>query len=294
MLAIDRIPTKKFLVKRGVNLQNLLISCPWCERVPESASHLFFKCKFIEGFWIKNFNWWEVSWKQVDGFEDFYLLCNNVKMAEIRKSFWLISISAACWTAWLVRNGMVFERRMCMENLIFQSKMRTLLWIRSVYDEVMLQENFWWISPNRCRIDSIKFKPTASFWRPPPHGCLKFNECGMANEDRAGCEGVLRDKEGVVRALFSGSAAANDFDVAEIGAVKVALDVFLALNWKLNDSLYIELGSIVVFFWCANKSLRLWSLQAIFAGIESDIVKAGNVVFSMAEKNGNEMARLQV
>ncbi|MBA0571390.1 hypothetical protein Golob_004967 [Gossypium lobatum] len=141
-------------------------------------------------------------------------------MAEIRKSFWLISISAACWTAW-------------------------------------------------CRIDSIKFKPTASFWRPPPYGCLKFNECGMANEDRAGCEGALRDKEGVVRALFFGSAAANDFDVAEIGAVKVALDVFLALNWKLNDSLYIELGSIVVFFWCANKSLRPWSLQAIFAGIES-------------------------
>ncbi|MBA0870978.1 hypothetical protein Goshw_019638, partial [Gossypium schwendimanii] len=200
MLAIDRIPTKKFLVKRGVNLQNLSISCPWCER--------------------------EVSWKQVDGFEDFYSLCNNVKMAEIRKSFWLISISAACWTAWLVRNGM---------------------------------ENFWWISPNRCRIDSIKFKTTASFWRPPPHGCLKFNVCGMANEDRAGCRGVLRDKEGVVRALFSGSAAANDFDVAEIGAMK----------W-----------------------LRPWSLQAIFAGIESDIVKAGNVVFSMAEKNGNEMVRL--
>ncbi|KAH1115508.1 hypothetical protein J1N35_008886 [Gossypium stocksii] len=115
MLAINRIPTKEFLVKRGVNLQNLLISCPWCERVPESASHLFFKCKFIEGFWIKIFNWWE----------------------------------------------------------------------------------------------------------PLPHRCLKFNASEIANEDRVGYEGVLRDKEGVIRALFSSSAATNDFDVAEIGTVNI-------------------------------------------------------------------------
>ncbi|KAH1115309.1 hypothetical protein J1N35_008687 [Gossypium stocksii] len=108
-------------------------------------------------------------------------------------------------------------------------------------------ENFWWICLNRCRIDSIKSKPAASIWRPSPHGWLKFNVCEIAKEDRAGCEGVLRDKDGVARALFSGFAAANDTDLAEIGTVKVALEVFLAINWKLNDSLYIELGSMVVF-----------------------------------------------
>ncbi|MBA0700559.1 hypothetical protein Goari_022848, partial [Gossypium aridum] len=32
-----------------------------------------------------------------------------------------------------------------------------------------------------------------------------------------------------------------------------------------------------------------WSLQTTFADIERDIEKVGNVVFSMAEKNGNEM-----
>ncbi|TYI38301.1 hypothetical protein ES332_A02G016800v1 [Gossypium tomentosum] len=228
MLAINRIPTKEFLVKRGVNLQNISISCPWCKRDPESASHLFFKGKFIESFWIKIFNCWRIS-------------------------FWLIPIPAACWTVWLARNGLVFERRRM-----------ALLWIRSVYDEVMLQENFWWMCLNRCRIDSIKSKLAASIWRRPPHGWLKFNVCGIAKEDRAGCGGVLRDKEGVARALFSGSA--------------------------INDSLYIELGSMMVFSWCANKAMRLWSLQAIFAVIESDMFKVENVVFSMADKKGNEMA----
>ncbi|MFQ6628299.1 hypothetical protein Gotur_007279 [Gossypium turneri] len=110
----------------------------------------------------------------VDGFEDFYSLCNNMKMTEIRKSFWLISISAACWTIWLARNGMVFERRMMtMENLIFQSKMRTLLWIIFVYDELMLQENFWWICPNRCRIDLIKFQTSCIDMTPSSAWMLK-------------------------------------------------------------------------------------------------------------------------
>ncbi|MBA0607998.1 hypothetical protein Godav_020250, partial [Gossypium davidsonii] len=151
-------------------------------------------------------------------------------------------------------------------------------------------ENLWWIYPNRCRIDSIKSKPAALIWHPPLHGCLKFNVCGIANEDRAGCGGVLRDNEGVARALFSGSVTANDTNLAEIGAVMVALDVFLAMEWKLNDSLFIKLGSLVVFYWCANKSMRPWSLQATFTDIERDIEKVRNVVFSTEEKNGNEMA----
>ncbi|TYG96154.1 hypothetical protein ES288_A11G325300v1 [Gossypium darwinii] len=91
-------------------------------------------------------------------------------------------------------------------------------------------ENFWWICLNRCRIDSIKSKPTALIWCPPPHGWLKFNVCGIVKEDRAGCGGALRDKEGVARALFSSFAATNDADLAEIGTVKVALEVFLAMN----------------------------------------------------------------
>ncbi|KAH1113430.1 hypothetical protein J1N35_006808 [Gossypium stocksii] len=119
--------------------------------------------------------------------------------------------------------------------------------------------------------------------------CLKFNVYGIVNKDRAGYGGILRDKEGVTRALFSGSVAKNDTDLAEIGTVIVALEVFLAMKWKLNDSLFIELGAIVVFNWCAIKSMRPLSLQATFADIERDIEKVGNVVFSMAEKNRNKM-----
>ncbi|MBA0670886.1 hypothetical protein Goklo_025424, partial [Gossypium klotzschianum] len=55
-------------------------------------------------------------------------------------------------------------------------------------------------------------------------------------------------------------------------------------DWHSDSSI----GSI--FNWCANKSTRPWSLRATFANIERDIEKVGDVVFSMVEKNGNEMA----
>ncbi|KAH1108772.1 hypothetical protein J1N35_012540 [Gossypium stocksii] len=61
MLAIDRIPSMEFLSKRGMNIQNFSIFCPWCRREPESAYHIFFKCRFIDGFWAKIFDWWDVG-----------------------------------------------------------------------------------------------------------------------------------------------------------------------------------------------------------------------------------------
>ncbi|MBA0574512.1 hypothetical protein Golob_001706, partial [Gossypium lobatum] len=79
--------------------------------------------------------------------------------------------------------------------------------------------------------------------------------------------------EGVARALFSGPIAANDVDLAEAEVVLLALEVFISLEWKINDSLFVDIGSKVVFNWCANKSMRPWSLQSTFTNIERKIKK---------------------
>ncbi|TYI01222.1 hypothetical protein ES332_A11G186400v1 [Gossypium tomentosum] len=154
-----------------------------------------------------------------------------MRMAFFRKRLWLIAITAACWTIWIARNGLIFDKkRVSMENLVFLSKVRALFWIRSIHDEILLQENLWWISPLRYRMESVKSNSAAFCWRSPPAGWLKFNICGIELEDKAGCGGVLRDMEGVARAIFSGVVIANIAEEAEIGAVKIALDVFIAMN----------------------------------------------------------------
>ncbi|KAK5841578.1 hypothetical protein PVK06_003899 [Gossypium arboreum] len=138
MFAIDRIPTKDFLVKRRVHQQNIMNVCPWCEREQEKADHLFFKCNFIVGFWRRIFNWWEVGWKMVSGFEEFYSLCFNAKLHGTIKNLWLKAIAASCWSVWLARNEMVFERKvLSMDTLIFHSKMKALLWVRAAFDEIV-------------------------------------------------------------------------------------------------------------------------------------------------------------
>ncbi|MBA0764702.1 hypothetical protein Gotri_014007 [Gossypium trilobum] len=143
-----------------------------------------------------------------------------------------------------------------MEALIFQSKMRAKLRIRFVYDELM---------------------------RPPPQGYPNFNVCGIENEEVTGCGGVLRDIEGVARALFSGPIVANDTDSTEVGVVFIALDLFLSMGWKINSSLIVEICSKMVYNWCLNKDMRPWLLQTTFSVIERKIEQVGSVLFSMVD-----------
>ncbi|KAK5840579.1 hypothetical protein PVK06_009482 [Gossypium arboreum] len=96
--------------------------------------------------------------------------------------------------------------------------------------------------------------------------------------------------EGIARRIFSGAVGTNVVEEAEIGVVKIALEMFASMNWKSSNSLVIELGSSVVFSWCINKELRPWTLHATFFDIETAKCKIGSIVFSLVDRNGNDMA----
>ncbi|TYH04630.1 hypothetical protein ES288_A08G021800v1 [Gossypium darwinii] len=228
---------------RGVKLQAILNVCPWCNRELERADHLFFNCNFIVGFWRRIFNWWDVGWKVVNNFEEFYLLCFKVKFFGSCKSLWLIAIAASCWSIWVARNDMVFENKvLSMDTLIFHSKMMALLWVRVAFDECMFQERLWWFCPNN----------------------------GIVFEGALGGGSVMRDDEGIVRALFSSPSDACDAKTAELGAIITTLDVFIEIGWKGSSSLIVEM--------------------ATFTDFERRIVCVAKLSFSLAKLNGNEMA----
>ncbi|KAH1057306.1 hypothetical protein J1N35_035371 [Gossypium stocksii] len=117
-----------------------------------------------------------------------------------------------------------------------------------------------------------------------------FGYSGMLIGVAVGCGGVLRDSDGVARALFSSLVEAKDSISAEMGASIIALDVFSAMGCKGKSSLIIEFGSNEVFYWFKNKGLKPWLLRPIFKEIEHKMVRVGNVSFSKADKNRNEMA----
>ncbi|MBA0820091.1 hypothetical protein Gohar_028197, partial [Gossypium harknessii] len=90
-------------------------------------------------------------------FDSFFHNCKLIDLLLLGKKFTckslrLIAIAASCWSVWLARNEMVFERK-----------------VRAVFNECMVQERLWWLSPSKCR---------------------------LATEEAMGCGGVLRDEEG--------------------------------------------------------------------------------------------------
>nr|KJB12850.1 hypothetical protein B456_002G039400 [Gossypium raimondii] len=101
----------------------------------------------------------------------------------------------------------------------------------------------------------------------PPRGWLKFNVCGVVFEDKAGGGGVLRDENGVARALFSSPSEAK------------------GMGWVTCCPLLIEVGSNVVFKWLSEIESRPGKLYYFFAKIE----RRSYLSFEKAEHMGNEM-----
>lgn len=58
----------------------------------------------MKGFWKRIFGWWEVGWKQMGDFAEFFYQCNEVGFYGVLKCLWLIAIATAVWSLWIARN----------------------------------------------------------------------------------------------------------------------------------------------------------------------------------------------
>lgn len=56
-LLINRLPTREALARRGLFLDGLGTSCPFCKRECESVDHIFLTCPISLEVWHKIFDW---------------------------------------------------------------------------------------------------------------------------------------------------------------------------------------------------------------------------------------------
>ncbi|TYI30537.1 hypothetical protein ES332_A05G395300v1 [Gossypium tomentosum] len=189
-------------------------------------------------------------------------------------------MSAACWSVWLARNELVFDRKWPkLSSLVFLSKTRALMWIKSVYEELKVDERIWWVCPFRSWRNFKEVGLSGKFWCPPCYGGVKFNVRGVACEDEVWCGGVLKRSDGVARALFSGPFKAKDSFVAKVGAIGITLDMFFEMGWKGKCALFIEVGSLKVLNWLENKGVRPWLMFPLFKEVNLRLSLMGNVTF---------------
>ncbi|KAG4213237.1 hypothetical protein ERO13_A01G042333v2 [Gossypium hirsutum] len=139
------------------------------------------------------------------------------------------------------------------------------MWVKAVYNDIILTESSWWFCPLKCRSHNKTYKGLEMSWRFPPRSWLKFNVCGVVFEDKAGGGGVLRDEDRVARALFSSPSEAKDAELAELKSTGVTLELYEGMGWATCCPLLIEVGSNVVFKWLSKTKVEHMGNKMTFA-----------------------------
>lgn len=174
--------------------------------------------------------------------------------------------------------------------MIFHSKLRAMMWVRVVHNEVVLSESLWWLYPLKCRSQISNYEGLQVGWRHPPKGWLKFNICGVVFEDKAGGGKVLRDEDGAARTAFSGPCEANEIELTELKSIVAALDLYDGMGWENWYPLLIEVSSLVVYNWLVGTESRSGKFLSLFA----DIKKRPTLSIERVEHKRNEMAYVLV
>ncbi|KAL4309434.1 hypothetical protein GQ457_01G012280 [Hibiscus cannabinus] len=220
MLKLNNIPTKGFLLERGIHLQSLKEECPWCDLSLETSDHLFVECR-------------------LDTTEDFMNFCFDTHGSSLVRTVWLITIAAAKWSLWLARNERVFmAKSFSIKDLIFYAKMRALIWIKAVNESVLLSEKNWWNSPKVYINNQVIQK-----WNPPTDDKIKFYIDGAYKDGKVRCREILRNVEGDVIVMFSSPVLDLGVGFAELMAIKTSLKVFVKTDLKVKFALIMESNS---------------------------------------------------
>ncbi|KAL4271405.1 hypothetical protein GQ457_13G008940 [Hibiscus cannabinus] len=127
MFRINRIPTKEFLISRGVSLKNFNQEYPYYGLGVENAFHLFAGCPFTKKLWVLFRGWW------------------NSRICSTNKAAWEIVVATALWSICTIRNDRVcIGGSMNQNDILLLTKLRALIWIKNGNSKLQLNDDPWW------------------------------------------------------------------------------------------------------------------------------------------------------
>ncbi|KAL5191983.1 Serine/threonine-protein kinase ATM [Glycine soja] len=150
-LIIDRLPTKKNLQRRQVQLTDTL--CPFCRNSEEDSAHLFLHCDRIQPIW-----WETISWLNLKGAVPFtpkqhFLQHIDVQADGVRMQRWQCWWLALTWSTWKLRNSIVFSNATFNANILFEDAIFTLwTWLRHFEKDFTTHFNQWSSMPEYNQI----------------------------------------------------------------------------------------------------------------------------------------------
>ncbi|GJV18660.1 RNA-directed DNA polymerase, eukaryota, reverse transcriptase zinc-binding domain protein [Tanacetum coccineum] len=82
----DYLPTRINLSRRGLEIES--ITCPLCNKMAESSSHLFFICDVSQQIMSKIMRWWELEFQEMNSYKDWAIWMSNIRLSsKSRKVF---------------------------------------------------------------------------------------------------------------------------------------------------------------------------------------------------------------
>nr|XP_043614188.1 uncharacterized protein LOC122586145 [Erigeron canadensis] len=103
---LDRIPTRKNLVTKGLDIPSLL--CPMCECDVETSDHVFGNCNVASRVWRAVSNWIQIPIPSV-GPTDMLNDIDNMHLSLVKKNIIEGIVYCGWWSIWRYRNDKVFK-----------------------------------------------------------------------------------------------------------------------------------------------------------------------------------------
>ncbi|XP_058742316.1 uncharacterized protein LOC131614778 [Vicia villosa] len=127
-VALNRLPTKDQLVKRGI-IRNEQELCVFCDEKAEDLDHLLFKCKISQKVWGNIYVWLDI--KDMKDFVGVHHLRNFTQalQGKIKKKKLCLVWLATVWTIWTWRNKIIFKGdRLVLDDLIMNITVMAWSW----------------------------------------------------------------------------------------------------------------------------------------------------------------------
>ncbi|KAK9026272.1 hypothetical protein V6N11_039116 [Hibiscus sabdariffa] len=172
---------------------------------------------------------------------------------------WRLLPYANIWSLWLHRKDIIFQgKTVDVAQLFFSVKTRAAWWWKALSADSNIHLDSLICDPSLAssKADAYFSSPANVVWTPLPCGFLKFNVDGACSkEGLCGVGGVLRDPQGSILLEFSQSIGVGSVLLAEILAIKIAVERFVNSPWVKRWRLIVESDSKSAVEWISTPSV---------------------------------------
>jgi len=120
------------------------LTCPFCGREEEEASHLFIHCMKILPIWWETMSWMNIKSSLPLKPKCHFLQHSYVQVDGIRVKRWQCWWLAVVWSIWQMRNRIIFSNATFNGNKLIEDAMFLIwTWLRHLEKDFSLHFNHW-------------------------------------------------------------------------------------------------------------------------------------------------------